>query len=174
MTEFKKFLMMKIRTIILGVVILIIGFLLGMLTSAQLRLHRIEPVRMFASENRFREGFYRIIQPDENQRVKIDQILEKYARLNSEAQENFRKEFEANRKAMRKELDSNLTKEQLARLKEMDEKRQEMMRQERERLQSDTSRFRGRYPDNYRRGNRERINPERPLPPPPPRGTERI
>jgi len=133
---------MKTRTILLAIVILIIGFILGMLTSAQLRLHKLKPVRVYFSEERFREGFYNAIQPDEEQKVKIDLILDKYAKLNSELQGNFRKEMEANFKAMRKELDSNLTKEQLARLKEMDERRQEMMRQERKRRDSDTTSFR--------------------------------
>ena len=141
---------MKTRTILLAIVILIIGFVLGMLTSAQLRLHKLKPVRLYFSEERFREGFYKTIQPDEAQKVKIDLILDKYAKLNSELQGNFRKEMEANVKAMRKELDSNLTKEQQARLKEMDDRRQEMMRQERERRNSDTTDLRNnrrRYPE---------------------------
>jgi hypothetical protein len=121
-----------------------------MLTSAQLRLQKLKPVRVYFSEERFREGFYKAIQPDEAQKVKIDLILDKYAKLNSELQGNFRKEMDANFKAMRKELDSNLTKEQLARLKEMDDRRQEMMRQERKRRDSDTTNLKGerrRYPD---------------------------
>ena len=141
---------MKTRTILLAIGILIIGFILGMLTSAQLRLQKLKPVRVYFSEERFREGFYKAIQPDEAQKVKIDLILDKYAKLNSELQGNFRKEMDANFKAMRKELDSNLTKEQLARLKEMDDRRQEMMRQERKRRDSDTTNLRGerrRYPD---------------------------
>jgi hypothetical protein len=97
---------------------------------------------MYFSQERFREGFYKIIQPDEEQKTKIDQILDKYAKMNSETQGNFRKELDANVRAMRKELDSNLTKEQLVRLKEMDERRQEMMRQERERHKNDTTNFR--------------------------------
>ncbi len=139
---------MRTRQILFAIIILLIGFVIGMLTSAQLRLNRLKPVRMYFSEERFREGFYRTIQPDEAQKAKIDLILDKYARINSETQSNFRKELDSNIKAMRKELDSNLTKEQLARLKEMDEKRQEMMKQERIRRESDTTRFRDdrRYP----------------------------
>ncbi len=133
---------MRTRQVIFAIVILLIGIVIGMLASAQLRLNRLKPVRMYFSEERFREGFYRIIQPDEEQKAKIDLILDKYARINSETQSQFRKELDSNIKAMRKELDSNLTKEQLARLKEMDEKRQEMMKQERLRRESDTSRFR--------------------------------
>lgn len=151
---------MKTRTILLAIVILIIGFILGMLTSAQLRLHKLKPVRLYFSEERFREGFYKTIQPDEAQKVKIDLILDKYAKLNSELQGNFRKEMEANVKSMRKELDSNLTREQQARLKEMDDRRQEMMRQERERRNSDTTNFRNdrrRYPDSTQ-GNRSDLH----------------
>jgi hypothetical protein len=133
---------MKTRIILLGIVTLIIGFTIGMLTSAQLRLHKLKPVRVYFSEERFREGFYKTIQPDEAQKAKIDLILDKYAKVNSELQSNFRKELDSNVKAMRKELDSNLTKDQLARLKEMDERRQEMMRQERKRRDSDTTRYR--------------------------------
>lgn len=133
---------MKTRPLLLGIITLIIGFVIGMLTSAQLRLHKLRPVRMYFSTERFRDGFYKTIQPSDEQKTKIDLILDKYAKLNSETQSNFRKEFDANFKAMRKELDSNLTKEQLARLKEMDERRQEMMKQERKRRDNDTTRFR--------------------------------
>ncbi|MCX6260185.1 MAG: hypothetical protein NTY95_05015 [Bacteroidia bacterium] len=158
---------MKTRPVLLGIITLIIGFVIGMLTSAQLRLHRLRPVRMYFSEDRFREGFYRTIQPDEAQKAKIDLILDKYGKLNSETQSNFRKELDSNVKAMRKELDSNLTKEQLARLKEMDEKRQEMMRQERKRRDNDTTGFkndRRRFPD---RNPGQGPGPQGPMPPPP-------
>ncbi len=164
---------MKTRTILLGIITLIIGFVLGMLTSAQLRLNRLKPVRVYFSEERFREGFYKTIQPDEAQKVKIEQILDKYAKINSETQSDFRKELDANLKAMRKELDSQLTKEQLTRLKEMDERRQEMMRQERERHKNDTTDFRNfrrRSPDRYPGPGRpfdpnDRHSPDGPPPP---------
>lgn len=120
---------MKAKPIILVVVTLIIGFVLGMLTSAQIRYHKLQPVRVFFSEGRFREGFYKTIEPDEQQKAKIDQVLNKYAKINSELQSNLRTTLDENMKAFRKELESNLTKEQLTKLKEMDEKRQEMFRQ---------------------------------------------
>jgi hypothetical protein len=53
-------------------------------------------------------------------------------------------------KDFRKEIDSNLTKEQLARLKEMDDRRQEMIMRERKSRDNDTSNYRG-----YRRYNNE-------------------
>ncbi len=151
---------MKAKPIILVVVTLIIGFILGMLTSAQVRYHRLKPVRLYFSEERFMEGFYKVIQPDDQQKAKIDLVLKKYAETNSDLQNNFRKEMETSMKEFRKELDSNLTREQLARLKEIDERRQEMIKQGRKNRNDDSTNF----------GDR-RFNPDRrqgPPPPPPP------
>lgn len=117
---------------------LIIGFILGMLTSAQIRYHRLKPVRVFFSEERFRDGFYKTIEPNEQQKAKIDLVLDKYAKINSELQSNFRKELDTNMKELRKELDLNLTKDQLTRLKEMDERRQEMIRKNRRNFDNDS------------------------------------
>jgi hypothetical protein len=133
---------MKTKPIIVIIATLIIGFVLGMLTSAQIRYHKLKPVRVYFSEERFRDGFYGTIQPDEQQKAKIDLVLDKYAKINSELQSNFRKELDASMEDFRKELDSNLTKEQLARLKEMDERRQEMIRQNRKNHENDTLNFR--------------------------------
>jgi len=132
---------MKAKPIILVIVTLIIGFVLGMLTSAQIRYQKLKPVRLYFSEERFREGFYRTIQPDDQQKVKIDLVLDKYAKINSDLQGNFRKELDASMKDLRKELDANLTKDQIARLKEMDDKRQEMSKQNWMK-RGDTTRFR--------------------------------
>jgi AraC-like DNA-binding protein len=129
---------MKARSIIVVLLTLIIGFILGMLTSAQIRYHRLKPVRVFFSEERFRDGFYKTIEPNEQQKAKIDLVLNKYAKINSELQSNFRKELDANMKEFRKELDLNLTKEQLTRLKEMDERRLEMNRQNRKKYENDS------------------------------------
>jgi hypothetical protein len=120
---------MKAKPIILVAITLIIGFAIGMLTSAQLRIHRLKPVRMYFSEERFRDGFYKIIEPDEKQKAEIDKILQKYARINGDLQSEIRKQLDSNMKEFRKELDAKLTKEQIARLKAIDERRQEMIRQ---------------------------------------------
>jgi hypothetical protein len=120
---------MKTKPILLVIVTLIIGFVLGMLTSAQIRFHRLKPVRVYFSGERFREGFYKTIEPDAKQKEEIEKILQKYAKINGELQSDFKKELDSNMKEFRKEIDSKLTKEQLARLKDMDERRQEMIRQ---------------------------------------------
>ncbi len=163
---------MKAKPILLIVIILIIGFILGMLTSAQIRFHRLKPVRLYFSEERFREGFYKTIEPDEAQKAEIEKILEEYAKLNSDVQSNFRKELDSNMKEFRKELDSKLTKEQLARLKEMDEKRQEMIKQARKNRENDTTNnrdFRRRSPDDRPGMERGSFRDGRNMPPPPDR-----
>lgn len=129
---------MKTKTILVLILTLIIGFVLGMLTSAQIRYTKLRPVKVFFSEERFREGFYHTIKPDEQQKAEIEPILDKYVRINSEIQSNFRKEMDASVKNFRKEIDSKLTKEQLDRLKEMDKKRQEMIKNRRKQYR-DTS-----------------------------------
>jgi len=85
---------MKAKPILLVILTLLIGFVLGMLTSAQIRLHKLKPVRLYFSEERFREGFFKTIQPDEKQKAEIQKILDKYARLNGDLLNSFRKESE--------------------------------------------------------------------------------
>lgn len=156
---------MKTKPIFIVVLTLVIGFILGMLTSAQLRIHKLKPMRVYFSEERFMEGFYKIIVPDEKQKAEIDKIVQKYAKINSDLQGNFRKELESNMKGFRKEIDSELTKEQLARLKEMDERLQEMFRQGRRdwRDSSNNRDFR-RFDRNG--GDGRQFHNNRPMPPP--------
>ena len=61
---------MKTKSIIIIVLTLVIGFILGMLTSAEMRYHKLKPVKVYFSEERFREGFYQAIQPDDQQKGK--------------------------------------------------------------------------------------------------------
>jgi len=151
---------MKTKPILIVLATLIIGFVLGMLTSAQIRYHKLKPMRVYFSEERFRDGFFQTIQPDEQQKAKIDLVLNKYARINSELQSTFRKDLDASMKLFRKEVDSNLTKEQVARLKEMDERRQKMTRKNRSNYENDT------INNNDRRHNTNRKpSPESPPPP---------
>jgi hypothetical protein len=151
---------MKAKPVLFVIVTLVIGFVIGMLTSAQIRFHKLQPVRMYFSEERFREGFFNAIQPDEKQKAEIEVILDKYARKNSDLQSSLRKEFDSNMQDMRKELDSKLSKEQLARLKNMDEKRQEMIRQARRGRNDSVN-------QHYRPGGpQHRFQNGRPMPPP--------
>ena len=132
---------MKAKPIIIIVITLAIGFVLGMLTSAQIRYHRLKPVRVFFSEARFRNGFYEVIQPNEKQKESIDKLLSNYALINGEIQSDYRKKIDSTMKEFWKELTPNLTKEQLARLKEMERRRMEMVRDNR-RNPHDSANFR--------------------------------
>lgn len=165
---------MKKKVILFAVLTLAIGFLIGMLTSAQIRYKKLKPMRLYFSEERFREGLYKTIEPDEKQKAEIEKILDKYANLNSELQGNFRKELDSNMKELRKELDSKLTKEQLSRLKEMDDRRQEMIRDSR-RNKNDSSDFHNRRsggPQQPRdhQGRQEMPGRNGRMTPPPPQG----
>jgi gas vesicle protein len=145
---------MKAKTILFLIGILLIGFVIGMLTSGQIRNQKLKPVRTFFTADRFREGMYNIIQPTEEQKAEIDQIIDKYEKLNHDLQSDFRRDFETNMKAFRKELDSKLTSDQVARLKEIDEKRQEMFREGMRNRQEDSAgrRFDRRYDGRFRGG----------------------
>jgi hypothetical protein len=120
---------MKAKPILIIIATLVIGFFIGMLVSARIRFHRLQPVRVFFSEQRFREGFYNIIQPDEKQKVTIDELLSKYARMNGQMQGDFRRKNDSVMKEFWNELEPALTRDQLDRLKEMEKKRMEMIRQ---------------------------------------------
>ncbi|OFY65285.1 MAG: hypothetical protein A2V64_05280 [Bacteroidetes bacterium RBG_13_43_22] len=161
---------MKAKLILLLILTLVIGFVIGWLTSAQVRIHRLQPVRMYLSDDRFREGFYKTIQPDEQQKTEIEKILDKYSKINSEFQNGIRKDLDSNMKAFRKELDSKLTKEQLSRLKEMDERRQEMIRQSMKNRGDSTFHRRMRQGDQgpSHQGRRYPGEMQGPPPPPPP------
>jgi hypothetical protein len=132
---------MKSKPIIIIVITLVIGFVLGMLTSAQIRYSRLQPVRVFFSEERFRDGFYKVILPDEKQKETIDQLLSKYAKDNTSIQNDFRKKLDLLMKDFWKELEPSLSKQQLDRLKQMDQRRMEMSRQNR-RNPHDSTNFR--------------------------------
>jgi hypothetical protein len=152
---------MKTKSVIVIVLTLIIGFIIGMLTSAQIRYHRLKPVTVFFSEERFRDGFYKAIQPDDKQKEKIDLVLDKYAKINSELQSNFRRDLESSMKDFRKELDANLSKDQISRLKDMDDRRQQMIGKNRRNHSNDSLDFR-RERRRFQDGpmNRERITPD--------------
>ncbi|MCX6334364.1 MAG: hypothetical protein NT092_08675 [Bacteroidia bacterium] len=168
---------MKAKPIIIVVITLIIGFVLGMLTSAQIRFNKLKPVRVYFSEERFKEGFYKTIEPGEKQKAEIQKILDKYAKLNSELQGNFRKQLDSNMKDFRKEIDSKLTKDQLARMKEIDERRQQMINHGRRDMRDssqngDMRRFernRGQFPNDGHMRPGDRQGPPEGRPPMPPR-----
>ena len=129
---------MKTKPVILVITTLVIGFIIGMLTSAQIRLHRMRPVRFYFPRKEFREGFYKVIQADEKQKLQLENILNDYDELNNNLLHDYRRGFEQNVKDMQKDLESLLTKEQQDKLKEMDKRREEIIREARKKFADDS------------------------------------
>jgi len=117
---------MKTKPILLVSLIFIIGFILGMLTSAQIRNNKLKPVRQYLSEQRYVEGLNRIIQPTEEQTVEFEAIVKKYGELNGKLSKEFWDSMNSNMELFRKEIDSKLTKEQKTKIEEFEAERQKM------------------------------------------------
>lgn len=146
---------MKIRAIVLVFLTLVLGFILGILVSAQIRYYRLKPVRIFFSGERFREGLYQILEPDEKQTAEINQILSRYAKASNSVMTDFRRKSDSLIKEFWKEIEPRLTKEQIDRLKELENKRMRMIRQTPE----DSGRFRPRHKMPYGGPPPDRLNP---------------
>ncbi len=129
---------MKTKAIILVLLTLVIGFFLGMLTSATIRHHRMKSLRVYSSEQRFREGFYSSINPTDSQKVSIDAILNKYAAENRLLVVNFRKEMEVMMDSMKMEIEPLLTEEQLKNLRDRESEMKDMFRRSDRPMRMDT------------------------------------
>lgn len=117
---------MKTKPILLVSLIFVIGFIIGMLTSAQIRNNKLKPVRQYLSEQRYVEGLKRIIQPTEEQTVEFDGIVRKYGELNGKLSKEFWDGMNSNMESFRKEIDSKLTKEQKIKIEEFEIERRKM------------------------------------------------
>lgn len=117
---------MKTKPILLVSLIFVIGFIIGMLTSAQIRNNKLKPVRQYLSEQRYVDGLKRIIQPTEEQVVAFDGIVRKYGELNGKLSKEFWDGMNSNMESFRKEIDSKLTKEQKTKIEEIEAERQKM------------------------------------------------
>ena len=159
----KIFKRMKLRITLLIIGTLLLGFAIGMLTSAQLRHKRMRPVRTFASEHYFREHLYRVIEPDSVQKVELDGIIDSYSDEFKDMNADFWKGFESLMDRQWDEIKEVLTREQLNKLEEFDRNRREMMKKFRSRSGSDDStRFdRRRSPDRDRYDGGKRFDRDR-------------
>ncbi len=184
MTEVNKSLNMKLRITILIILTLLLGFVIGMLTSAQLRHKRMRPVRTFASEQYFREHFYKIVEPSEEQKQELDSIIESYADSFNKLNRQFRDDFESLMDDQWGVIKPVLNKEQIEKLEEFERNRRKAMREFRDKRgpgsrdrhrdeisvesydRIDSVRGRKDWPDrdksrNYNRNTRDSRNPDR-------------
>ncbi|MBE0668259.1 MAG: hypothetical protein IH593_11405 [Bacteroidales bacterium] len=118
---------MKIKAILIIVVTLVIGFILGMLTSAQLRHSKMKEVRRFVSGKDYAEMMIEVIQPDEAQKARLDEVMSRFYKTTRGMQSDFRNDFDSVTTQFKREIDTLLTKEQLEKVRELEARNKEMM-----------------------------------------------
>lgn len=118
---------MKTRAILVIIFTLVIGFVLGMLSSSLIREARLKEMRSHIIGREFNDMMMEIIQPDEKQKDELEKIMKKFDKSTHEMQSRFRDDFDSVSKEYRKEIDTLLTAEQRERLRKMDEHNREMM-----------------------------------------------
>jgi len=118
---------MKTKAIIIVIATLLIGFLLGVLTSAQIRHSKLRKMRMSVSGRDFAEMMMEVINPDDQQRIELEQVMKSYENRTHEMQSEFRRDFDSVSTAFKRDIDTLLTPDQLARVREMEARNREMM-----------------------------------------------
>lgn len=120
---------MKTKAIVVLVLTLVIGFILGMLTSAQIRHSRMKEMRTFFSGKDYAEMMMNVIQPDEVQKAKLEEVMGRYYKTTRNMQSDFRTDFDSVTTSFKKEIDTLLTAEQLERVRELETRNREMMQE---------------------------------------------
>ena len=121
---------MKVKTTIVIIITLIFGIVLGALINRTFTHRRIK--RAFDAINpiRFTVILERIIDPTEEQKKQIREILQSHTKQVEELRREAMEGMETSLQALKKELDSVLTPEQKKRLEEMMKKRPPWMGRE--------------------------------------------
>ncbi|MEA1897871.1 MAG: hypothetical protein U9N53_09445 [Bacteroidota bacterium] len=104
---------MKTRSLLLLISILIIGFILGWLSSTSMSNRRLKEFRSYASYEGFRYHALDVLNPTEEQKEEIIPVIEEFSEKNQELKLRYRKEFGQMMKKYREELTPLLTDEQL-------------------------------------------------------------
>jgi len=116
----------KIKSGICLLTTLLIGFVIGYLTSTQVKENRIRELRTFGSAEGFKFMMEHMLELDDEQKDAIKPVVDKYAKENFELMKNFRGEFSVLMKEFHKELTPYLTPEQIERLNEFGKRGREM------------------------------------------------
>jgi len=120
---------MKTKAIVVLVLTLVIGFILGMLTSAQIRHSRMKEMRTFFSGKDYAEMMLNVIQPDEVQKAKLEEVMGRFYKTTRDMQSDFRTDFDSVTATFKKEIDTLLTPEQLVKVRELEVRNREMMQE---------------------------------------------
>lgn len=104
---------MKTKSIIIIITTLLIGFVIGFLTNAQITRQRLDTFVNRGSYNFFKYRMIRDINPDPQQAEKIEPILEKYAQLADQNVAQSRQKMQQLHQEMIDELKPYLTQQQM-------------------------------------------------------------
>ncbi len=114
---------MKSKSLIALILTLVIGIVIGMLSSTFLHERKMKEFRSYSSFEGFKYHFLKILEPTEEQKKKIIPIIDDFSRKNQEIKSEYRKDFGVLMKEFKDELDPLLTKEQKERLENLRKKR---------------------------------------------------
>lgn len=107
----------KSSLVIIGT--LLIGMVLGsVITGAVMRNRVFDRMERLRTMDGFRHRMEKIIQPDEDQRAKVHEILKEHFSRMQRLGETMRQDFEARNDSLYKELDEVLRPDQIERLKD--------------------------------------------------------
>ena len=117
------------KPIILGIIIIIIGFLLGAIIVSFFIDNKMEDPRHNVGKHfkvSFKKRMIRVIDPDEEQLKEIEPIIDKYTERTSEITDKYIEDFSATMDSMHNELEPILTEDQKERLSKRREKMKRM------------------------------------------------
>ena len=121
---------MKVKTTIIIIITLIFGIVLGAMLNRSFTHRRIKRAFDAVNPNRFTMILERAIDPTEEQKKQIREILQKHAKLVAELRKNLMQGMDTSMQSLKKELDSVLTPEQKERFEKMMKERPPWMRRE--------------------------------------------
>ncbi|MFA8299163.1 MAG: hypothetical protein ACEPOV_03290 [Hyphomicrobiales bacterium] len=107
---------MKIKIWISLIITLIIGILLGFVISRGIFINRFERSLKGATPQGFVNRFYRIIRPTDNQRSKIDPVLNKYGQRIDDLTFDYKGDIKETMDSFEKEVKPLLTPAQYERI----------------------------------------------------------
>jgi uncharacterized membrane protein len=108
----------KIKTTLIILFTFIIGMMAGAVITRAFLKYRVEKVLSMSAPAGFTDHFERIIEPTDEQREAVRKILNKYGQQMFQMRQKNLKEFLSLNQAMKKELNSILTPQQIERLEE--------------------------------------------------------
>ncbi len=107
---------MRTRSVIILVSTLLLGFLLGLATSAWVRHYKMKEFKAFTSIEGFRVRAISILEPTPEQEQLLIPVITEYGKKNLELKKKYREDFVNLMKEYRSTLYPLLTREQIERL----------------------------------------------------------